>query len=230
MAILETYETEDQIPEGLREDFEKREDGTFILKLVGGLKSALDKERGYAKTAKDALKAAEAETETKIQSAVSAREAELKAEASQTESDELKKARDATSKAKRETAATTALQKAGGNITLLLDKVTAKLSIDDKGNPIVVGADGTPLLDDEGNAMSVDGLVASLKANDEFTAAFKGTGNTGGGALPDGGSGSAPANGGGTNNAPSRRSKMTPRQKVDFINEHGDPAYQDLPY
>ncbi len=230
MLINEVYETEDAIPKDFAENYEKQEDGSFRLKLIAGLKSALTKERGNAKTAANALATAEGKVEERIAAAVKVREDELKSASGQTESDALKKARDETSKAKRDASATHALQKAGGNISLMQDKVTAQLDTDAEGNLFVADEDGTPLLNGEGTAMTVDGLVADMKANPEFAGAFKGTGSAGGGGAPENGSGSAPAIVGGDRVSPGRRSQMTPREKVNFIRENSDEAYQNLPW
>ena len=229
MLINEVVEDLNDVPENLRENYEEVEGQGFVLKLVKGLKTALTKERENAKTATDALAAAEGVVETRIQTAVQERESQLQDEFRQTVSDEVRKARDEAAAGKKEAAATQALQKAGGNISLMQDKVTSRLWVDENGNTFVASKNGTPELDAEGNAMSVDGLVASLKANPEFAGAFKGTGSAGGGTPPlDGGLGLN--GGGGGDKTPGRRSQMTPREKVDFIKENGNDAYQSLPY
>jgi len=69
--------------------------------------------------------------------------------------------------------------------------------------------------------MDLDALVASLKKDQAFAGAFKGSGQSGnnaGNIGPGPGVRSSTGNGG---DFPARRSEMTPRQKVDYIKAHG---------
>ena len=80
-------------------------------------------------------------------------------------------------------AAIEALQKEGGNISLLLTHVENKCRMtnrDDKYIVEVIGDDGHVRLgDNQGSAMTIPQLVAEMKGQDDFAAAFTGSGQSG---------------------------------------------------
>ena len=132
--------------------------------------------------------------------------------------------------------ATMAINKAEGNVTLLTPHVKSLVKLveeDGVFKPMVVDATGAPRVDADGNPLSIEALVSEMRDQDVYKGAFKGTGAAGGGTPPgDGGEGNPNANGGGTppiKNMGQARSKMTPKEKVLFINEHGNDAFQSLP-
>lgn len=90
----------------------------------------------------------------------------------------------------RDDAAKTALVTNKGDVDLLLPHVQSKTAIvrDDDGNYVarVKGEkDGEFRLNDAGDPMSVDELVAEMRADKKFERAFEGSGGSGGGARPD---------------------------------------------
>jgi hypothetical protein len=226
VEILEAYETQEAIPKEVAENYEQREDGTYVLKFVKGLKGALEKERANVKDREVRLAKLREDGSGEVTAAVAKREAELQEEFKTREESIRKEAMVSAHSAKKKAIVAMALQKAGGTIALLEEKVTAKLAIGEDGEAYVASDDGTPLLDEAGNAMSVDGLIASFRADPLFAAAFKGNGQSGGG-TPPGDSSGMPVM---STSAPDRRSQMTPRQKIDYINEHGNDKFLSLPF
>jgi hypothetical protein len=227
VEILESYETLEAIPEDIRENYSEGEDGTFSLTLVKGLKSALGKERQFVKERDIKLATQRDENEGAITSAIARRESELQEEFRTREESIRKEALETSQSARKKAAVAVALQKVGGNILLLEEKVAAQLAIDENGEAYVASKDGTPLLDENGNRQSVDGLVATFRADPNFAGAFKGNGQSGGG-----GAGAETGNGGvmQMSSEPQFRSQMTPKEKVAFINEHGNDKFQSLPF
>ena len=134
-------------------------------------------------------------------------------------------------------AATTAINEADGNVKLLIPHVKARVKlteVDGQYRPSVVGEDGSPRVNGEGNPLSIKDLVSEMRSDEVYAGAFKGTGQSGSGSEPtQGGEGSSGSNGAGTGPIIAdglTRAQMTGRQKVDFIREHGDEKYQSLPY
>lgn len=133
--------------------------------------------------------------------------------------------------------ATAAINAEDGNVTLLLPHVKSLVRLveeDGVFTAIVVDAAGTPRVDADGNPFSIKALVSEMRTQDVYAGAFRGTGSQGGGTPPgDGGEGNDAANGGGNPPKGSAtdkpRSQMTPREKVDYIKEHGNDKYQSLP-
>lgn len=244
MEILEAYDTRDAIPKEVAENYVEREDGKFVLKFVKGLKNALDKERTIVQSQSDKLKqkdvdaeavtkkheedlaAAIAKNEGNVTSAVKKREAELQDEFTQREAEIRKGATKNANKAEARSIAAKALQKAGGNITHLEDRVAARIAFDENGKAYVVSEDGTPELDQAGNHQSIDGLVDSFRADPVNKMLFKGAGGSGGGMGGEGGDGLLNGDAG-DGGLPLSTKDWTPRQKIDFINEHGNEAFMD---
>lgn len=96
-----------------------------------------------------------------------------------------------------DSAAVKAIEKAGGNTTLLLPHVKDRVKIveesDGSFSAQVVDAKGNPVVGDgKGNPMSVEQLIGTMKEDAAFGGAFKASGNSGSGADPAAGS-STPA-------------------------------------
>jgi hypothetical protein len=126
-----------------------------------------------------------------------------------------------------------AISKANGNPNLLKPILLEKTRL--VGDPeagedlrVEIMEGDTPLVDADGNRLTISGYVTRLRENEEYAGAFKGTGNSGGGGggtdagagAGGGGGGGAPRNGGGIppELANLKRSEMTPRQKIDVQN------------
>lgn len=124
----------------------------------------------------------------------------LKADAEKAEADKAQAEKDA--------AITEELQKAGGNIEALMPHVRSR-------------ADAAP-------ERELSEIITDLRNSDSFAALFRGTGQSGGGAPVDGGSGGKIINMQ-KSKADLKRSTMTDREKVDFQREHGLDALLDLP-
>lgn len=131
--------------------------------------------------------------------------------------------------------ATAAINAADGNVTLLQPHVKALVRLIEEGGtfkPMVVDPTGTPRVDADGNPLSIKALVSEMRDQDAYKGAFKGSGQHGGGTLPgDGGEGNPNARGGGKPPTPEglRRSKMSPKEKVAFIKDHGNDRFMSLP-
>lgn len=84
-----------------------------------------------------------------------------------------------------------------GNATLLMPHIKAQAKVaevtDDSGKiryaPRVLGADRKERVDASGNPISIRALVAELREKEEYSGAFLGSGASGSGTPPDGGSG-----------------------------------------
>ena len=90
-------------------------------------------------------------------------------------------------------AATAAIAEAKGSVGLLLPHVRSHTRVkeaDGKFTVEVIDTDGnTKIADAKGTAMDIKGLIAEMKASDEFGRAFDASGNTGSGKQPGAGSG-----------------------------------------
>lgn len=252
--------------------YTEKEGGGYQLKIlenyvpaekvedVGGLKSALRKERenvskltGKLKSLEDKFSGIDLE---EIQELKRQREEQQEAEAERkgeweklkeqmrTKHTEGMQAKDAEiARLKKElerhlidAEATAAINSVDGNVTLLQPHVKSLVRLieeDGTFKPMVVDATGTPRVDADGNPLSIKALVSEMRNQDAYKGAFRGTGQHGGGTPPaDGGEGNPNANGGGkppTQIEGMRRSSMSPRQKVDFIKEHGNEKFMSLP-
>jgi FtsZ-binding cell division protein ZapB len=113
-----------------------------------------------------------------------------------------------------------------GNPTLLLPHIRGRVKLvetDDGFERQVLTPDGkSPMLNADSKPATLRDLFTELKAKPEFSGAFKGVNQSGGGTPPNGG-------GGGTPPAGSKRSEMTPLQRVSYIEQHGQEAYLKLP-
>lgn len=184
---------------------------------IAGLKSALQKERDAAKTHAREVK----ELRAKLEQANPSEADELRRQVREQEA--------ALAQSAARSAALEAIQSAGGDAALLEPLVLKRLKAEKDGDAHVVrvmGENGSsPLLADDGNELSVAAFVNSLK--DRHPNAFRGTSNTGGGTPPLEGRYSLGL--GGSKGETPRRSQMSPREKVDYVRQHGDAAFQALP-
>jgi len=224
---------------------------------VSGLKSALQKEREAARTA--ARRARELEDQfggfdpeelntlrTEKAKAdedrkVKAGEWELlKKQMNEKQAAELESRDAKISKLKKayddqliESEVVTAISAAKGNAMLLKPHVSKNVKVvqdENTGafNVQVVDDAGNPRVDGNGKFLKVSDYVNEMRENDIFAGAFIGTQSSGGATPPGGGKGEG---GGKKGGIPSdlKRSTMTARQKIDFIREHSDAEYQNLP-
>jgi hypothetical protein len=117
-----------------------------------------------------------------------------------------------------------ALAEAKGAVDLLLPHVLASTRTVEKEpgrfEVEVIDKDGNVRIDGKGNNMDIKGLVAEMRQSEAFGRAFDGTGHSGSGKQPGGGTG-----GSGT----LKRSKMTTAQKAEYVREHGQEAFLKLP-
>ena len=124
-----------------------------------------------------------------------------------------------------------AIAKHDGNPTLLQPILMQATSLagEDDALHVEVQKDGVPLVDGDGNLLSVEGYVQRLRDDEAFAGAFKGSGQSGGGGSgeqPPGPGSPGPGQGDGGGIPPElanlKRSEMTPRQKVDIQNALAD--------
>lgn len=130
--------------------------------------------------------------------------------------------------------AVSALNELEGNATLLLPHVKNHVRMikdDDTGEYVarVVDDAGNPRVNGEGKYLTVRELVSEMRDQDAFAAAFKSTMRSGGGTPPGGGEGESSGGKGGTPSKDLKRSKMSRKDKVAYIKEHGEDAYFSLP-
>lgn len=89
--------------------------------------------------------------------------------------------------------------------------------LNEKGQPATFGTKGEP--------KTVEQLVAELKANAKYQQAFGASGSSGGGTPAGGGGGGG--DGGGKYPLDKPTSQWTPKQKGDFLREHGREKWQE---
>lgn len=120
--------------------------------------------------------------------------------------------------------ATSELAEAKGSTALLLPHIQRSTRVVEDGDDFkveVVGADGNVRIGDaKGAPMTIAQLVAEMKASDTFGRAFDGEGTTG--------TGKKPASSG-TQSQKLYRSQMSPQQKREFQQKHGQKAFLELP-
>ncbi len=223
---------------------------------VTGLKSALKKERDNASNAAKQLKTLqekfggidieEYEQLQEAQREAVEHEAEKKGEWAKLKTQmvdqhnvELQKARQETARVKEnleryliDAQATAAINELNGNVTLLLPHVKAKVKLVEGDNgefsAQVTDDVGTPRVNGEGNPLAIKDLVGEMRTNDVYAGAFKGTDHSGGGKPPSDDDKGGGGGGGGKPEA-KPRSQMTPREKVEYIQAHGNDEFQKLP-
>ena len=237
MPLEATVNTLEGLTEEVADLYTEKEGGGYRLKIlddyvpadkvedVGGLKSALRKERenvskltGKLKSFEDKYGGIDLDEYEELRQAREAQaeaEAERKGEweklkeqmrAKHTEGMESKDKEIARLKKELErhlidAEATAAINAADGNVTLLQPHVKSLVRLieeDGTFKPMVVDATGTPRVDADGNPLSIKALVSEMRDQDAYKGAFKGSGQQGGGTPPgDGGEGNPNASGGG---------------------------------
>lgn len=211
-----TLDALDNVPEGFRGLYVKGDTGGFSIHPdftahIGGLTSALDKERKNAKVVNQQLQswqklnlgATPEELQTKFQELT---EAATKGKEGATNWEKMKadlekghtlalSTKDKAVDTMRTTlerhlidnVAITALTDAKGSAALLLPHVRTQVKvIQDGENYIVrvVDKDGDPRGDGKGGYMSIKDLVAEMKTSTDFGRAFEASGHTGSGKPP----------------------------------------------
>lgn len=124
--------------------------------------------------------------------------------------------------------ATAAIAAAKGVPELLLPHVQKHVKIvEEHGEPVlrVVDAQGGPRVNGKGEPLPLSDLITELKASDLYGRAFEGSGSSGSGAPPAGGGNGKPPSG----KFQKRSDFKTEKERADYIDEHGLPAYQALP-
>jgi hypothetical protein len=217
MPLPFTVEALDKIPEALRTQYVKTDDGKFRLDLDGyeeptALKSALDKERTNARDAIAQAKAWKAlgKTPEEIQALVEATaQAErdkltkagewdkLREQMNQQHQAELAKEREGKGALRGQlekylvdAAAATALAAAQGNAELLLPHVKARVKVIEENGEFavrVVDAAGNPRVNGKGEFLSMTELVGEMRQSDVYAPAFLAPAASGGGARPNAG-------------------------------------------
>jgi len=212
-AIVDSLEG---VPEQYRELYAERDgkyrldvQGVEFPDEVQGLKSALQKEREAAKEAQARLKAygeIDPDTVRKLMSEREKQEDELaakrgefdkllaKKEAKHTEALEAERQRVASLEKQvlglvRDQEARKALEQAGANVDLLLPHVLSRVEVieqDGARKAVVLGDEGAPRLNDEGNEMSISELVAEMANSERYRAGFPAQVAQGGGAANNG--------------------------------------------
>lgn len=248
MALELTVDNLENVQENLRNLYIEK-DGKYQLDVsgiedTGGLKSALDKEREAHKRLEKATKSWEklGKTPEEIAEILQAHEDAEKVKAEKAGDWEKLKAQMNDSHAKAiaekdtqlsnmrkaleanliDAQATAAIAAAKGVPELLLPHVKSHVKVvENDGNytVAVVDAKGDPRIDGKGEPLTIADLVAEMKQSEIFGRAFEGTGQTGSGKLPTNA-------GGGTT---LKRSQMTPKQRTEYMSEHGQAAYLTLP-
>lgn len=224
MSLKAVVATLDDAPEAVRSFYQER-DGKFVLAVeeaegfslenVGGLKSALGKERQSRESLEreivkfkdiDPERAREALAKwEEFQSIDPAKEADKIAHTKfEAAKEQLLKSHEAAMKPlternqrlsgaidglTRKQQATAALAEAKGSVELLLPHVLShtKVKETDAGDFVVevVDAAGETRFGTDGNPMTVKALVEEMRGNETFARAFDGDGHTGSGKQPD---------------------------------------------
>lgn len=273
MPLDKTIETLDGLDESLHDNYVKQDDGTYILAAlqgmvsadkvedVGGLKSALEKERAAARESGKKFKTLSEKFANidpdKYQEMLDAEAAHAEAEATKKgEWEKLKgqmnekhledlAAKDKVIASLRnelerhlvDAAVVSAISGADGNVELLRPHVKQMVKLIEQENgefaPQVVDAAGTRRVNGSGDPLTIKDLVSEMRDQDVYAGAFKGSGQSGSDSQPQaGGEGNIAANGGGNPTIPKdglNRSQMDTKQKVAYIKEHGNEAFQNLP-
>lgn len=232
----------------LLSDYESQED-------VKGLKTALDKERDNAKAAGRSLTALkeqygdiDAEKYTELLNAEAKREEDEALKRGEYDKQLLtvneKHGEELGKRDKREeyllgvikaskidAAVVTALNAMEGDVDLLLPHVKDQMKLVEEDGQFfarVIDEAGTVRVNGEGKFLTAKELVGEMRDGSKFARGFAADVKSGGGTPAGDGSGDA---GGKKGVIPGdlKRSTMTPRQKVDFVNEHGNDELLRLP-
>lgn len=124
----------------------------------------------------------------------------------------------------REAQATAAIADAKGSVELLLPHVLAHTrvkEVDGKFIVEVIDHDGNVKISDaKGTPMTIQGLVAEMRASDTFGRAFDGSGHSGSGKQPGSGGGGA---------AVKKSDFKTEKERAAWVEKNGLTAYSALP-
>lgn len=282
MQLQLVEESLDNLPEEIHENYEKKEDGKFYLKLVEGmvpekdqdqfteLKGAIENERKLTGDAQrqlrelvgsieamgglDSLKDLKTQESERTRSTLEKKgeyeklldqvRAEHKTDLD-TRDGVIASLKERLDREIRGRQVVEAISAAEGNPNLLQPILMQKTKL--VGDPakgedlrVEIHENGTPLVDGEGQLLSVKAYVDRLRKDEAYAGAFKGTGNSGGGG---GGPDDPPGGGGGGGNgggippelANFRRSTCTMVQKVKMLRHlekvhDGDQAKIDTAY
>ncbi len=121
--------------------------------------------------------------------------------------------------------AKSAIAEEKGSIELLLPHIQRATRVVEDGEDFkveVIGKDGNVRIgDSKGQPMTIEELVAEMKASDTFGRAFEGDGTTGGGKRPGTHDGGKPTG--------LKRSTMTAVEKKTYLDKHGQAEFLKLP-
>ena len=203
--------------------------GGWGLEDVGGLKSALEKQKNEASSAKSALKEFEGLDPKQVREQlarleelgkgtpdvdkiVSGKVSQLSKKFDEERLELTKRAdslRSVVDETLRKQAAIQALASARGNVDLLLPHVlsqTRTREVDGRFVVEVVNADGTVRIKDANSDMSISDLISEMKASPNYGVAFQGTDKSGSG-----------AGGGGKHTPGQYKSEASTSDKVAFL-------------
>lgn len=212
---------------------------------IGGLKSALQKERERAKQLEKLAKAAEGidleeyqtlktEAESRAQ-----KDAEKKGEWDKLRAQMLEKhqtelktreekvglMRTALESYLVDAGATQELAAAKGVPGLLLPHVKSQVKVIEEDGSFqvrVVNAKGEPRVNGDGQFMTIKDLVSEMRQSEIYARAFEGSGASG--------SGTPPSGSGRSGQSSKPRSQMSIDEKSAYIRDHGQDAYLKLPF
>lgn len=124
----------------------------------------------------------------------------------------------------RDQRATVELAKHKGSIKLLLPHIRNHTRVVEDGDDFkleVIDASGNVRIgNSKGEPMSLEDLILEMRNSEEYGRAFEGDGKSGSGKLPGTGLGGTPG---------LKRSQMTPQQKREYQQKHGQEAFLKLP-
>lgn len=224
-----TVATLDDIPESLRSEYAEHtaEDGSKSFRLalelpehhtvedVRGLKTALGRERDNAKAAEKARR--DLESQLASGGDTKALQAELESLRSETAARDARIADLVAGGEMRE-----ALAKHRGNPHTMIPVLKSMTKVEN-GKVVVLDDAGKPR-----EGINVDALVAELRDRDEFSSAFAGTGQSGGGSTST--DTSKGVNRPTLTLAGKRRSQLSYGERARLLQELGSDAYHRLPY
>jgi hypothetical protein len=263
MALKHEIAALSEVHESIHDSYEKQGD-KFVLKGfvpaekvedVGGLKSALQKERENSKKAAKELEALRStlgddfnpeefktlkEEKTKSEQERAAKAGEfdkLKVQLLDQHSKELdkRKQREQTllqvltvERIDKEAALVCSELKASAALLMPhIRSMTKLVEEDGQFHVRVLDAQGNPRVDAKGQFLGVRELLTEMRSNDVYSGAFAGTGKSGGGSAGGDGNGGG---GGKPNQGDLKRSTMDVAAKATYIREHGTEEYMKLPF
>lgn len=125
----------------------------------------------------------------------------------------------------RDSVAVAAIAEHKGAVKLLLPHVRNSTRVVEDGDDFrveVIDAEGNVRIgDSKGSPMTIAELVLEMRDSEEYGRAFEGEGRSGTGKGPGNGRGAAPVG--------LKRSQMTPEQKREYQQKHGQEAFLRLP-